>query len=250
MVQSDPINVIIVDDEISAVESLTAVIERFPEVNILDYFLSSKKALDFLSGNSADIVFLDVDMPGMNGFDFIKELRQYNRDTTIIFVTGYAAFSIEAIKCSAFDYLIKPVDTDEFQKTLRRFKFERILNQQKLNMQAAGSEIGYEQKIRIKSNTGFVLLDPIEIVYLEADGNYTYIHQTDGSKYTATLQLGMLESLIPPKNFCRISRKHIVNIRFISGFDKRKRELLISSPTGKHHLPVSESRVRVIEQLF
>ena len=116
------INTVLVDDELRALNRMKILLRNFPEINILGQFQDSKKSAEFIIQNEPDLVFLDVEMPGLNGLEVADLLNKNFLKTKIVFITSYDHYSLKAIKKEAFDYLLKPVSIDELKKTINRFK--------------------------------------------------------------------------------------------------------------------------------
>lgn len=118
------IDCFIIDDEIEALKRLGTLLSKIPEVKVVGIIQNPEEALVEIKAKKPDIVFLDVEMPRMSGFDVVTEIKTNGLRTTIIFVTGYNQYAIKAMKASAFDYLLKPVDIDELKECLNRFRKE------------------------------------------------------------------------------------------------------------------------------
>lgn len=220
---------ILVDDEPDAIKCLVSLLEEsFPKINILATANNASNAFNEIARLKPDIVFLDVEMPGKSGLDLALDLKENNISTTIIFTTAYDKYAIEAIKYAAFDYLLKPVVPSELIETLERF-FENSNRTglkekaEKLNKRLTSPRLHFNTKEKI------LFINPVDIVYCKADGNYTHIHLYNGSSECITLQLGKLEKELMLKNlssFIRVSRSAIINLEYLA-------EINHKSKTGK-----------------
>ncbi|MCF7859590.1 MAG: response regulator transcription factor [Candidatus Cloacimonetes bacterium] len=119
------ITCIIIDDEQEACDRLECLLEKIPTVNKIVTETDAEKGIEWIINNSFDLVFLDVEMPKKNGFEVVREIRNKNLAPTFIFVTAYAQYAIKAIRNTAFDYLLKPVDIDELKEAINRFQYNR-----------------------------------------------------------------------------------------------------------------------------
>ncbi len=249
MDQDNVITSIVVDSELRTTEVLVKMLMQVAEIKVCETFQSGEDALDFLSQNYVDLIFLEIELATMSGLNVIAELAKYNYSSSVIIVTGHPEFAIDAIKMSVFDYLLKPVDLDELHITLRRFRFEHHHKLKHDNHYEPGRFFENDNKLKIKNNRGYDYLCIEQIVYIKADGNYSWIRMEDGNSKISSMQLGALENLLNKSTFMRISRKHLVNIHFVSSFDKPNRILTLTTSSRYHEVLVSKSKVSIIEGL-
>lgn len=242
-----PVNMlkaIIVDDEDKAIKSLSWELSNFnDEVEIANTFSNPEKALDFINSNDIDCLFLDIEMPTMDGFQFIEKLPR--KDFAIVITTAYNEYAIEALKKEAIDYLLKPVDTDDLEQCLKKVtkfntriakvdtdqKFEKIL----FNFNQRLSE----KKIVINADGKLIFLKPDEIVCVESDGNYSSIHTTDAKKIVVTKKLKEVNSLLPEDMFFRIHNSYIINLNKVKEYYKTDGYVILEM---NHKIPVSRQK--------
>ena len=168
------------------------------------------------------LVFLDIQMPHTNGFELLEKLP--NKNFKIIFTTAYNEYAIQAIRFSAFDYLLKPIDSDELQASVHRFLESQENYQQQLdllknimhNIQAPSAD---EFRLALPTKEGVHFLMPNEIVRCEAVGNYTKFFTAKNKTYLISRTLGDYDTLLSPHNFIRTHKSHLVNRKFISFID-------------------------------
>ncbi|WP_132791658.1 LytR/AlgR family response regulator transcription factor [Tenacibaculum skagerrakense] len=235
---------IIVDDEDKAIKSLSWELSNFnDEVEIANTFSNPEKALDFINNNEIDCLFLDIEMPTMDGFQFIEKLPR--KDFAIVITTAYNEYAIEALKKEAIDYLLKPVDTDDLEQCLKKVtkfntriakvdtdqKFEKIL----FNFNQRLSE----KKIVINADGKLIFLKPDEIVCVESDGNYSSIHTTDAKKIVVTKKLKEVNSLLPEDMFFRIHNSYIINLNKVKEYYKTDGYVILEM---NHKIPVSRQK--------
>jgi len=217
------IKAIIVDDELGARESLSKMVEKnCKQIEIIGKADSMKTAYDLISTLNPDLVFLDIEMPKGNAFDLLEKFKQI--DFHIIFTTAYDHYAIKAIKFSAVDYLLKPIDPEELVMAVN--KLENKLGQKtELNQQFKTllSNVRSESKLKkvgIPDGDGLVFIDLADIIRCESDGNYTYFILTSGKKIIASRTLGEYEQLFADENFCRVHRSHLVNLVHVKKYIK------------------------------
>lgn len=239
------INAIIVDDEQDAREILSGLLKDFSDINILSEESSADSALVAILKFHPDIVFLDIDMPFKSGFDLINELKNYDVCPVIIFVTAFDKFAIQAIKHSAFDYLVKPIDVDDLQMCISRYKAE--VNRERFNDKIESLLTNLPLKnIKFNTREGFVYINPNEIFYCIADRNYTDIYLTaTGQKQTVTIHLGALIDILP-HNFVRINRSTIINKNFLKEVNRKTRKCRIVCDSDEMIFDIPKSYIKLL----
>lgn len=235
------IKTIIVDDEHHASEFLEKMLKRyFPNKFIIcktnDSIDDAVKAIEIYQ---PDLVFLDIQMPNKNGFELFKEIKDINFQ--VIFTTAHSEFAIDAIKMSALDYLLKPINYIDLLGAINRFEIKtKVENQKKqLNVLIENIDSGEtaHKKIAIATETGFEFVKFNTIIYLEAQSNYTKFYLSNNLTIITSKTLKHFEELLPSDLFFRTHKSYLVNMNFIKRFSKVD-ELLIELITGQK-LPVS-----------
>ncbi len=235
---------VIVDDEEKAIKSLSWELSNFSEqIEILNTFSNPEKALGFIADNKIDCLFLDIEMPTMDGFQFIEKLSR--KDFAIVITTAYNEYAIEALKNDAIDYLLKPVDTDDLEKTLEKI---RKFHQQRSNSNSSEkfeelllrfNERFNQKKIVINTDGKLLFLEPSEILFIESDGNYCSIYTDESKKIVVTKKLKEVNELLPEDHFFRIHNSYIVNLNKIKEFYKTDGYVVIEQ---NHKIPVSRQK--------
>lgn len=243
-----PIKAIIVDDEPEARDILESLLTDFSDIEILSKENSVDTALISILKHKPDIIFLDIDMPNKNGFELVKELKHINLCPTIIFVTAYNHFAIEAIKHAAFDYIMKPVDIDDLQLCISRYKAEVNENLFSDKIDDLMTSLTKE-KINFKTREGLVFIAPDDIIYCEADGNYTNIFMNGKEqKRTVTISLGNLIQILP-NNFSRINRSNIINRNYLKEVNRKTKECILVSSSDEFILDIPKNYIKELENL-
>lgn len=243
------IRAIIVDDEPRARETLSGVITRyFTNVQLLGEAASVNEAFALIEKVNPNVVFLDIKMPDGSGFDLLKRFKKPTFRT--VFVTAFDEFAVEAIKFSAFDYLLKPISTDELRETIAKLTEEMSEPEDfTLKLQAFFDNVNSierdKKKIVLKTANSIHLVTISNVVRCESDGNYTWFYFNNQPKLLISRPLKQFEELLEPYGFFRPHQSHLVNIRAISRIDKVDGGTLILEDNTP--IPVS---VRKREQLF
>lgn len=217
------IRAILIDDEYNSLEALRMELElNCPDVEILETCQGPEAGLSAILRAKPDLVFLDIQMPGMNGFELLKSLDDVSFD--VIFVTAFDTYSMQAIKVSAMDYLLKPVDGEELKKAVEKVKANQQLRQSKeqvdfllTNLQSGNT--GFS-KIALPTIKGLDFLSVEEIMYCEADGNYTSIHTEQKETYVISRTLSEFEEMLSNKMFFRTHKSYLVNLQHIKQYIK------------------------------
>lgn len=217
------IKTIIVDDEEKSCVTLNNLITRHcPSLSVLAHCDSVGAAVKAIKTHSPDLVFLDIEMPFENGFSLFDEIR--NPDFSVIFTTAYDQYAIKAIKYSALDYLLKPVDVEELKKAVEHFQSQQERNSSKTdNYELLLSALKLKSKsakIAVPTFDGLQMISAEEIVKCTADESYTHITLTNGSKLVVSRILKEFEDLLSDYNFFRVHNSSLVNLAHVKKYVK------------------------------
>lgn len=215
---------LLVDDEQNNLDNLEFMLVHDCEgVSVAGKAHNAVEAREWLSKNHTDILFLDINMPGETGFDLLKSLPEHQ--FKVVFVTAYSEYSLQAIKASAVDYILKPVKIQDLQEAIEKVKkmfgnnfaleqSQQLLQQLLLttNFNAPPKKIALPQL----GGISYVLVD--EIVSLEADGNYTVIHKSDKHKLVISKSLKEFDDLLDQNMFIRIHKSYIINLTYVKEY--------------------------------
>lgn len=222
---------LIIDDEPYCCEILAAMLEAdCPDININQICNNGADGLTAIHKNSPDIVFLDVEMPKMNGFEMLEQLPAVNFH--LIFTTSYDQYALKAIRFSAIDYLLKPIDREELKKAVEKVR-QRIqipLPQQlEILMQKIKQPSSPVNKIALPTMEGLQMIPVDSIVSCESDDNYTYFKLKSGKKLLVTRSLKEIEESLEQHSFIRVHRSYLVNLNEIEKYIKGEGGYLVMS---------------------
>jgi len=195
---------LIVDDEAPARSELRYLLAAHPEVEIAGEAASAAEALTLARDTAFDVVFLDVEMPGLSGVDAAALVRERRDPPAVVFVTAHDRYAVDAFAVEAFDYLVKPVDPERLARAVERLRERTSENALPV------------EKIPVVSAGGTELLDFDQVHFVQADGDYSRVHTYDRS-YLCTASLGELEERLPAARFARIHRSYLVNLSKVAG---------------------------------
>ncbi len=233
---------LVVDDEESARKLLRKLLEEtscFKEIRTASSVnTANSEMLQF----DPDLVFLDIKMPGKDGFSFINDLKLSFRDPEIVFVTAYEHYAIKALRNQAFDYLLKPVNRKELKQCVARYIDQKNLSAPKDKQVNPLIPKDTLARIRVNTRTGTIFINPSSILYCKADGNYTSIC-TGSKQHLCSLNIGKVKEMLPGNSFIRVGRSHIVNFEFITMLDRKdstvtlvRDEESVTIKLPRHHL--------------
>lgn len=242
---------IIVDDEKHCRESLQSMLQMHcPEITVAAVCADGQSALAAIADHKPDLVFLDIEMPRMNAFDLLQQLPRI--DFEIIFTTAYDQYAIRAIKFSALDYLLKPVDAIELKEAVEKLKSRPRRYLEKEQLQQVVTQLSdtttHDFKLIIATLDGNYFLLPDEIIYCEGKDNYTHFNLTKGRKLVSAKTLKEYEEMLAGQGFLRIHKSYLVNLKFAVKFSKANSTLILQDYTT---LEVSRRKKEaVINALF
>ncbi|WP_297690797.1 LytTR family DNA-binding domain-containing protein [uncultured Eudoraea sp.] len=235
------IEAVLVDDEVKALQSLSWELTNFSdEIEIIASFTDPIEALGYLEGNRPDCLFLDIEMPTMDGFQFIKNLKTKN--FPVVITTAYNQYAIKALKNEAIDYLLKPIDSDDLKDTIGKIKRYNARNYTAENLEKLLLKFNnnpIRKKITLNTDGKLIFLESDEILYAESDGNYSTIFLTNGNKIVLTKKLKEVNEILPSDTFFRVHNSYIVNIGKIKEFLKTDGYVILDS---KNKIPVSRQK--------
>lgn len=214
------VKAILVDDELSSLQNLRQkIIEFCPDVEILDIAEKPEEAIRLIGKHKADVIFLDIEMPRMNGFRMLEELGDYDFD--IIFTTAYNHYAVDAIRISAFDYLVKPIAIKDLQHAIERLSQQRYgQTREKLELlkTSLGSSRSQEEKIAIPTAEGLEFIPIKSILHIESHSNYSKLFFADGKSLLVTKLLKDFEDMLQPYHFFRVHNSHLINLSCIKKY--------------------------------
>lgn len=217
------IKAIIVDDELGARESLSKMIEKnCKQIEVVAKVDSMLSAFEAITNKEPDLVFLDIEMPNGNAFDLLEKFKKINFN--IIFTTAYDHYAIKAIKFSAIDYILKPIDPEELISAVKRFEAQKrqkeSLDKQFKTLLSNVKPENKLKKVGIPDGDGLIFINLSDIIRCDSDGNYTFFILTNGKKIIASRTLGEYEQMFADDNFFRIHRSHLINLEHVKKYIK------------------------------
>lgn len=241
------IKAILIDDEIHCLDTLNMLIADYcPEVEVVGQCVSAKKGLETIKSTKAELVFLDIEMPVMNGFELLEQFREI--PFSVIFTTSYDQYAIKAIRFSALDYLLKPIDPKELIIAVKKASTQKTLpSAEQFNMlidQIKNKQTGF-YKIAVPTSQGFELIPADQIIRLEANDNYTHLFLKNKSRVTACRSLKEMEEQLSDFDFfLRVHHSYLVNLNEINKYIKGEGGYLVMSDAS--NVDVSRSKKELL----
>lgn len=240
------IRALIIDDEEDAREALRLSIKQYcPEVQLMAVCASPEEGLRAIQEHTPELVFLDIQMPRMSGFDLLQQLAPVPFE--VVFVTAHDQYAIKAIRFSALDYLLKPIDIDDLMQAVHKvqqrlqqknstYQYQSVLH----NMRFKPGKI---DRLAVPSFEGIDFFDLADIIYCQADGNYTILHLTHQNSPLISKNLKDFESLLAESGFCRVHHSSLINIKHVQKYVKGEGGYVIL--TDGHHVDISRRKKEV-----
>ena len=235
---------VIVDDELSAIESLQWELNNFcSDVSVIDSFTNPKEAISAINYLKPDIVFLDIEMPEIDGFQLLKSLHFKSFD--LIITTAYNQYAIQAFKENAIDYLLKPVDPDELIKAVDKVKQHSKNNvlgdsiEQVLEKFISEENTQKSHRVPLALHDKIIMVNVQDIMYCNSEGNYTHVYMENGEKYLISKSIKSVTENFPESFFIKVHKSFVVNIKYIREYLRGDGGEIILS--NKKNIPVSRA---------
>lgn len=227
---------LIIDDEENSRSNTINMLKNYcPEIEVVGEAGSGPEGKVKIQDLKPHVVFLDINMPGMNGFQMLEGI--YNRDFCVVFLTAYSEHGINAVKAGAIDYLMKPLMLSELQGAIKKV----VQHYETKGSPVAKAETD-KNLVLINHSKGFNLIDFKDIIWLEANDNYTTLYLNTGKKIVASKTLKEFEAILPTTDFFRSHRSTLINVSYIKEYSNSEGgEVILSDGT---HVQISKARVQ------
>ena len=205
-------NCIIIDDEPLAREAIEILVKDTSQLNLLGMFNNALAASKFMEENPVDLIFLDIQMPGITGIEFARNI---SKRSLVIFTTAYSEYAVDSYEVDAIDYLIKPIDPERFHKAVNKAiaYHSLLLKEEKENIEAGNTEYFF-----VKSERRYFKINYKDILFIEGLKDYVII-QLDEQRVITRMNLKNIFELLPKHDFLGVNKSYIVNTKHIDSFD-------------------------------
>jgi DNA-binding LytR/AlgR family response regulator len=239
---------LIIDDEEGARQLLKKLLDETHMFQELKLAGSAANASKELKDFQPDMIFLDIRMPGKDGFEFLKDLTNRNGSPGVVFVTAYEQYALKAIKYQAFDYLLKPVNRKELKQCVQKYVSSRVHIETGQPVLPRISELDKLRRIKVSTRTGTLFLNPSNILYCKADGNYTNIY-SGGKELLCSMNIGKIREMLPENSFIRLGRSLIINIEHITLLDRRQSTVTLVYQGESVKVKIPRLHLKDLEQI-
>jgi two-component system LytT family response regulator len=245
------IKAILIDDEVHCIDTLSILINDYcPEVEVVEKCFSAKKGLEVIKEESPELVFLDIEMPVMNGFELLEQFKEI--PFSVIFTTSYDQYAIKAIRFSALDYLLKPIDPKELVAAVHKVQLHKnppSSEQLKMLMDHIQHREAGFTKIAVPTLEGFELIPADQVIHCEADDNYSHFYLKNKKRVTACRTLKEVEEQLQDFSyFVRVHHSYLVNINEVSKYIRGEGGYVVMSDGSV--VNVSRSRKEALLKWF
>ncbi len=203
-----------IDDEPLALKQISSYIEKTLFLEVVSLCSSAFEAMEYLAGNEVDLMFVDINMPDLNGMDFVKSLPVKPQ---VIFTTAYSEYALEGFQVNALDYILKPVSYAAFLKSVNKAKIWFELSKRQPETLQTNKD-----SLFVKSEYKLVRIFLSEIKYIESSNEYILIHLTTGEPVSTLIRLKVMEEQLPPDVFMRVHRSFIVNLNQVKVIERNR----------------------------
>jgi two-component system, LytTR family, response regulator len=245
------IKAILIDDEVHCVDTLSMLISDYcPEVQVMEQCVSAKQGLIAVGRHHPELIFLDIEMPVMNGFEFLEQFIDI--PFSIIFTTSYDQYAIKAIHFNALDYLLKPIDPKELVAAVQKVRAQKMLpsaEQFRMLIDQVQNRVKQFTKVAVPTSEGFELIPVEEIIFCEADDNYTRFFLKNKKRVIACRTLKEVEEQLTDfVSFIRVHHSYMVNLNEVNKYIRGEGGYLVMSDGAI--VNVSRSRKDALMKLF
>jgi two-component system, LytTR family, response regulator len=240
---------LIIDDEKNSREVLETMLRKYcPEITLLASCGAAKEAVLRIQKEKPNLLFLDIEMPGMNGFELLEHLKDSAFE--LIFTTSYSEYAIKAIKHSALDYLLKPIDKEELIAAVQKASRNRssVSSSRVEHLLDLLENKKVSKRFAVSTSEGLTILNAADIVYCESDGPYCKFYFSNNKTLIASKTLKETEEALQDCDFCRIHNSYLINMKFVERYIRGEGGEVVL--TNGKNLPVSRGKKQDFLQLF
>lgn len=245
------IKCVLVDDEKNALEMMEWLLKTYcPNVEVVALCSTAEKGIEAINKFKPDVVFLDIEMPRMNGFDMLEQVSSLSFE--VVFCTAYDQFAIKAFKYSALNYLLKPVDPEYLKATIMRVEEKKALPTREqfalLLQQLNRQTVSTPSRIALTTGDGLIFVTTADIIYCKAESNYTHVVLTGGRKILVSRVLKELDEALSGPDFYRVHSSYLIGINHIKKFVRGEGGYLVMD--NDENITLSRSRRQEFMELF
>lgn len=243
------ITAIIIEDDFEAISLLEIYLKAFQEIEVIDKTINPKQGLKLINKKMPDMVFLDIDMPEMNGLEVAEAIKANQLDTEIVFTTAHSKYAYKSLKVEPLDYLVKPFGPEELISVINRYKTKVKRKELERRMEIFLQHNRINKKIKLVTLSGIVFLNPDEIMLLQSHANHTYVHMNNGSVEWIAQSIGKIIELIDSPGFVKVNRFAYINLQYLKRIDRKNRTCTLSHGDVSVEEALNRSSIDFFEKL-
>lgn len=242
--------VAIIDDEKEARVLLQKMLSKYEFVDITLVSGNVEDTIHSIVKSPPDLIFLDIHMPGKDGFELIREMEKMRIQSKVVFVTAYNSYAIKAIKVNAFDYLLKPIDPDELDGTLVRYRQMEVENEHFRNLKETIESFRIPRRVKLITDQGFVIVNTRNVIYMHYQNGKVHFFITNGKREIVNTTLTEILDKFPKGGFIQIDSSTVVNSEFITRVNLKQKQCELTVDESKFELSVAEEKLPEMEKLL
>jgi DNA-binding LytR/AlgR family response regulator len=244
------ISVLVVEADAESGDVIEFHLRSIADIDIAGIAHNAAGALQIVSEAIPDIIMTDIDLPDKNGFELLDEIRQRKIFPGVIVCAESQKHCIQAIRSAVFDYLLKPINPAELMEAMSRFRQQHNRAGLEEKLDRLVRLLNRHEKIRFNTRHGFMMIDPSEIVYCQADWSYTEIFLQHGKVITVSMNIGKVEELLDTTRFIRVSRSVIINISTLLSVDRKTHTCIISAGEQDREFRITSVHLRNLDGFY
>ena len=242
------IRAVIVDDEKHAADELVEVLEAHDALQIVGKYADPEEAVAGILALRPNMLLMDIQMPGMDGFDILKKLSEAGFEPAVIFITAYEQYAIGAIKHAAFDYILKPVEKQELYQALFRFSITYAHTDLAMNYKKLFDATESEPAIKLPVDSGFLVFKVADIVYVECNFHWTRVYTGKEQSQLVTANLGYIKERLPAEHFVRVSADVIIHLKYLKKVRKLSRQCVLEKNGDIFNITLPLANLNILDK--
>lgn len=243
------ITAIIIEDDLEAISLLEIYLKAFQEIEVVDKTTNPKQGIKLLKKKMPDMVFLDIDMPEINGLEVAEAIKEDHLNTEIIFTTAHSKYAFKSLKVEPLDYLVKPFGPEELISVINRFKTKAKRKELERQMDIFIRTNRINPKIKLTTKAGIVFINPDEIMLIQAGTNHSNIYLKNGSVELITQNVYKIVELIDSPCFVKANRSSYVNIQYLRRIDRKNKICILNHQDVIIEEPINRPSLTFFEKL-
>lgn len=239
----------IIEDDEEALSLLEIYLQAFNEIELIEKTTSPQKGIRLLKKKNPDIVFLDIDMPDIDGLEVAKIIRENDLRTEVVFTTAHSRYAHQAIHFQPLDYLLKPFGPEDIISVINRYqdRIKRKELERRMDLLMRTNKV--IPKIKLPSRTGIMFINPDDIMLCEAESNYCRIYMKDGEEEVIMLNVLKVVSILSSNRFFKVSRSAYINLQYLKRIEKRNRTCILTYKDLTLETKIMKSSLSYFEKL-